>query len=870
MEVIMCLKWSSNKLGCAYYCSQSLELYLMEDIHESDQFYHVSILIAQCSPTLILLSESNMDSLQNLIQSHHGGSIKTQIVPNKDLTFEKGRMMLLNWFIRHIQLDKSDNNSDQVSLVHHNVYLRDPEEGSKTHAYLQLEGLIQLENSHFSIGCAGIILKYLQDIQVQRHSETASNQNAETVHHLSVQPISVQVFSCQDYVHITSDTLKALCIFDLEADLSSTQKEAISLFGLLDKTKSVLGKQLLRQWVAHPLQNQKILSDRHQTIRFFTQKVAREQLAELSSYLKHIKNIHRLLSKIKQSRATCADWQYILKFAYFSIKIIHSMQHIDQSNTSQLSLIQCFKELNNTSMQGVGAQINDIIDFESSKEEARVVVKGGIDADLDTMRERYNNLDDYLLQVSQEISTMLPDSLGEALNVVYFPQLGYLITLPKYHFHHYSSNVTGKSVEDDSSVDTEQHQRYLAGFQLQFTTSDNLYYKNDRTKELDQHLGDIHSMITDKEIEILQALSEKVLEHTNDFIYISKVLSELDCILSLTLVALKFNYTEPIMTTNTTLKITKGRHPLQELCMNVFIPNDTHLEGGRGFSEKRGGKLFDFYHSNQAQSLSLQQDSILSDRVNSVQIVTGANFSGKSVYLKQIALIVYMAHIGSFVPAESAMIGIVDKLFTRIQTSETVAKPQSAFGYDLQQLNRALYNATSHSLVIIDEFGRGTDCSDGAALFCAVIGYFLSRETKCPKIVASTHFHDLITKDLLSMTDGITLSQTKVLSQPIKDGSDGDVGDEVVFLYEIIPGNGYCSSYGTWCATIAGLPSHTIQRAIEFSNTLVKGKAVDRLDHESKAIFKQLEILQKQFLETDINELDPIELIQTIQKLMGA
>jgi DNA mismatch repair protein MSH5 len=122
-------------------------------------------------------------------------------------------------------------------------------------------------------------------------------------------------------------------------------------------------------------------------------------------------------------------------------------------------------------------------------------------------------------------------------------------------------------------------------------------------------------------------------------------------------------------------------------------------------------------------------------------ILTGPNYSGKSVYLKQVALIVYMAHVGSYVPAESAKIGITDKILSRVSTRETVSRIQSAFMIDLQQISLALSLATRKSLLVIDEFGKGTDSSDGAGLACAVFKYLLSLGIHSGKVLAATHFH---------------------------------------------------------------------------------------------------------------------------------
>lgn len=180
------------------------------------------------------------------------------------------------------------------------------------------------------------------------------------------------------------------------------------------------------------------------------------------------------------------------------------------------------------------------------------------------------------------------------------------------------------------------------------------------------------------------------------------------------------------------------RHILQELTVPSFVPNDTTLVGGAG-----DGPLDNDTQEpidRQGRSSSIRQTSTPADGPSTL-VLTGPNYSGKSVYLKQVALIVFMAHVGCFVPAKSASIGLTDKILSRVTTRETVSRIQSAFMIDLQQMALALNLATRRSLLIIDEFGKGTDSSDGAGLACAVLEHLLSLGNRRPKVVAATHFH---------------------------------------------------------------------------------------------------------------------------------
>jgi DNA mismatch repair protein MSH5 len=182
-------------------------------------------------------------------------------------------------------------------------------------------------------------------------------------------------------------------------------------------------------------------------------------------------------------------------------------------------------------------------------------------------------------------------------------------------------------------------------------------------------------------------------------------------------------------------------HILQELMVPSFVPNNTSLVGGTG-----GDGLIDetdVSHgaASQAQPSWSTRHQHAQEDCSSMLVLTGPNYSGKSVYLKQVALIVFMAHVGSFVPAESATIGLTDKILSRVTTRETVSRTQSAFMLDLQQVSLALSLATRRSLLIIDEFGKGTECSDGAGLACAVMEHLLSLGTERPKVIGATHFH---------------------------------------------------------------------------------------------------------------------------------
>ena len=201
-------------------------------------------------------------------------------------------------------------------------------------------------------------------------------------------------------------------------------------------------------------------------------------------------------------------------------------------------------------------------------------------------------------------------------------------------------------------------------------------------------------------------------------------------------------------------------------------------------------------------------------------IMTGPNYSGKSVYLKQVALIVYLAHIGSFVLADSAHIGITDRILTRISTRESVSRAQSAFMVDLQQISMALQQATSRSLLVLDEFGKGTNNSDGTGLACGVFEYLLDLEGDArPKVLCATHFHEIFENNFLKLRPNLQLAHMEI----ILNEQAGDEKDRITHLYTLRNGRS-TASFGTCCASMSGIAPEIISRANDLIEIMRKGE----------------------------------------------
>eukprot|EP01137_Pigoraptor_chileana_P030840 Opistho-2@17862 len=405
---------------------------------------------------------------------------------------------------------------------------------------------------------------------------------------------------------------------------------------------------------------------------------------------------------------------------------------------------------------------------------------------------------------------MACSSLDEC-NVVYFPQIGYLVAVPR--------KATQQTEEDF----------HIPGFEFQFVTKNAVHYKSVRTREMDRVLGDIHGDIIDRETEIALTVQSKVLAATDILERTGDLLAELDCLVALATAARDFNYVRPDISTDSAVKIVGGRHPLQELSVGAFIPNNFEAQ----------------------------------TNCNRLHVVTGPNASGKSIYIKQVALIVFMAQVGSFVPAESATINIRDRIFTRIQSRESVSVAQSTFMIDAIQVSSVLRSATPRSLVVIDEFGKGTGSGDGVALLAATVRELLRRGSDgCPMCMISTHFYELFTEGLLRQSSPeraplLKLSHMEVM----KETSD------LVFLYQAVDG---CSTdaHGCRVAAAAGLPDNIVERGRLVSRTLDGSDTiVPQIPHEMAVRFQISDAIVQAFDTFDLDVAPLTELTSLVSRI---
>ncbi len=373
-------------------------------------------------------------------------------------------------------------------------------------------------------------------------------------------------------------------------------------------------------------------------------------------------------------------------------------------------------------------------------------------------------------------------------------------------------------------------------------------YTTPRLKELEDTILNAEDKLTALEYDLFCKIRESIAMELERIQRTAKGIARLDVYASLSLVSERNHFVRPKLNEKGTIDIKDGRHPVVEqmITNDLFIANDTFLDNSS----------------------------------HCISVITGPNMAGKSTYMRQTALIVLMAQIGCFVPAKSANIGIVDRIFTRVGASDDLASGQSTFMVEMNEVANILRNATSDSLLILDEIGRGTSTFDGLSIAWAVIEHISNRKLLGAKTLFATHYHEL------TELEG-KMSNVNNYCIAVKE-----CGDDIIFLRKIIKG-GADRSYGIQVAKLAGVPDMVIDRAKEIAEQLSdnditekvqsisvniknegkpkKQPKLDELDLAQMSLFDTVtdEDVIKELMELEVNTMAPIDALNTLYRLQN-
>lgn len=572
-----------------------------------------------------------------------------------------------------------------------------------------------------------------------------------------------------------------------------------SLLWVLDKTKTAMGKRMLRSFLERPLYDCAEISRRLNAVdELYGKTEIRESEMKL---LSGVYDIERLMTRIVYNTANAKELLSLLS----TLKKLPEIKELLSGCECNL-LKSVYNELD------VLEDVCSLIDVSISEDAPFSVreggmIKDGFNAELDELRSIVNGGRDILTKLETEEQ----EKTGiKKLKIGYNKVFGYFFEV----LNSYKELVPDYYIRKQTLTNCER-------------------YITEELKDLETKVLGAQERIVSLEYEILNSIRKKIAGEYIRTQITSHSLALLDVICSLSAVAVQNNYCRPDINDKGVIRINEGRHPVVEALQkgNIFVPNDTLLD----------------------------KDS------NRMMVITGPNMAGKSTYMRQIALIVLMAQMGSFVPARSADIGIVDAIFTRVGASDDLSSGQSTFMVEMNEVAEILSYATGESLVILDEIGRGTSTFDGMSIARAVVEYLADKKKIGAKTLFATHYHEL--SELESTVGGVKNYNVAVKKR----------GDDLTFLRRIVPG-GADSSYGIEVAKLAGVPDTVISRAkvilrVLEDNDLMKPKndfvditetvedmQISFTDGKKDSIIERLKGL-------DVNVLTPIEAMSILNEL---
>lgn len=606
---------------------------------------------------------------------------------------------------------------------------------------------------------------------------------------------------------------------ELTETLREKQKRG-SLLWVLDKTKTAMGARLLRSYIEQPLIQKEHILKRQNTVEEINKSlITREELRE---YLNPIYDMERLIGRIAYNSATPRD---MIAFK----TSIQMLPHIKR-------LIGEFKADSGNFFGEINEEMDDLSDIVDMIGKAIVdepplaikdggIIKDGYNEEVDRLRLSKTEGKNWLA----ELEAYERERTGvKNLKVKYNKVFGYCIEI---------TNAYKNQFEMPEDYTRKQ------------TLTNAERYITPRLKELEDTILGAEDRLAALEYELFGSLRLKISENIKRIQRTAKAVAKLDVFTSFAYVADKNNFVKPKINEKGIIDIKNGRHPVVEkmIVNDMFVANDTYLDNGS----------------------------------NRISIITGPNMAGKSTYMRQTALIVLMAQIGSFVPAESANIGICDRIFTRVGASDDLASGQSTFMVEMTEVANILRNATADSLLILDEIGRGTSTFDGLSIAWAVVEHISNTRLLGAKTLFATHYHELT--ELEGMLSGVNNYCIAVKEQ----------GDDIVFLRKIVKG-GADKSYGIQVAKLAGVPENVINRAKEIVSELIdadiskkakeiaaagqaansgkkRSEKLDEVDLTQMSLFDTVrdEDIIEELKGLDLGNMTPIDAMNTLYKLQN-
>ncbi|WP_313162520.1 DNA mismatch repair protein MutS [Sedimentibacter sp.] len=641
-----------------------------------------------------------------------------------------------------------------------------------------IDSMITTVNVPSYAECKAIILKHFNVVSLDSFGMSDNNNAvyslALLINYLNqTQKTSLEhinklhFYNMGEYLYLDSSTRKNLELIETVRG----KKGQGTLYNVLDHTQTAMGGRLLKKWIEEPLKNLNNINNRLDAVEELYNNVMISN--NMKESLKSIYDIERLISRIVYGNCNGRDLNALKQSVYglpdLKIEISELSSQLFKNIYERLDTLNDIYELID----------NSIIEEPPIAIKEGGIIKSGYNSELDEIREITIHGKNWI----SELQSKEREETGiKNLKIGYTKIFGYYLEVTK----SYLNLVPDYYIRKQTLANCER-------------------YVTPELKEMEAKILNADELMIKLEYELFLKIRQQIKEQVNRIQETAYNIAVVDVLNSLSIAAVKNNYTRPSMNSKGYIKITEGRHPVIEKIMKneIFVPNDTYID----------------------------------NKEHRMSIITGPNMAGKSTYMRQVALIALLSHIGSFIPAKEAEICVLDKIFTRVGASDDLSQGQSTFMVEMSEVSNILNNATENSLLILDEIGRGTSTYDGLSIAWSVVEY-ITKKIKA-KTLFATHYHEL--SELESK-----LKSVKNYRILIKE-----TDDKIIFLRKIAEGS-VDRSYGIQVANLAGLPGEVIARAKEILTQL------DESDINKPFAKKKKDRITDNFQVSLFNE-DPVE-----------
>ncbi len=611
-----------------------------------------------------------------------------------------------------------------------------------------------IHSLHAAIIASGAVLHYLD---ITKHTMTSHITRLSRIEE-------------ESYVRLDKFTVRNLELVEGMGD------EGKSLLDVIDRTISPMGARLLRRWLLFPLKDVKAINARLDVVEYFFRHP--EQHDEVKSLLEHVGDMERIISKVAVGRISPRE----------VVQLRNALNVMEP-----LKKLCCDADLE--ALRSIGEQLNpcslirdriarEIVDDAPVALNRGAVIKDGVDAELDELREIAFKGKDYLLKIqAREIEATGISSLKIGYNNVF----GYYIEVTNTH----KSKVPADWIRKQTLVNAER-------------------YITQELKDYEEKILGAQEKIAIIETRLYNDLVARLAEYIPAIQLDSALVARLDVLAAFTRVAKENHYNRPVVDDSLCIDIVEGRHPVIERQLppgEPYITNSVHLDNAS----------------------------------TQVMMITGPNMSGKSALLRQTALNVIMAQIGCFVAADSARVGIVDKVFTRVGASDNISLGESTFMVEMNEAASILNNMSERSLILFDELGRGTSTYDGISIAWAIVEHIHEYGNMHPKTLFATHYHEL---------NEMEASFKRVANYNV---SVKEINGKVVFLRKLARG-GSEHSFGIHVAKLAGMPQSIVKRADEVLHHLETNNRQEAIGKDLSSVADNRSGVQLSFFQLD----DPV------------